>query len=175
MLKICGSRDLPEGRLVVDDYVPFSFRAYERAIFGRFLCEIGDLKASLFELRIDKGSGVVYGVTLVLYNQDFGDRLPPDYGTAQTIQGLPIVERGELGFAGDISRQPCDFRLVRGPDNYIAVLRDSIHAERCYKSGRVGFFEGHGELSGIGFFDLTPAEMEKLVALFQRLRPQAKL
>jgi len=109
---------------------------------------------------------VVLGVTLTLYDQELRTEIPPSYLTAEVVAGLPVANVDV--FLNDRHDETREFDLVRSGNCFLAVLNREVQAKRCLKADRVGFYEQANEVCGIGFFDLSPSEIEKLMNLFQK-------
>lgn len=166
MLTFQGKQELPGGQLVVDDFVPFSFRAYTGVLAAPYLWRIGNFKSSLLELKIDKQSRLVLGITLTLYNKELRTKIPPSYLAVELEAGLPVANTEAL--SNNRHDEIRDFELVQNGNSFIAVLNGGVQPQRCLRADRVGFYERASEICGIGFFDLTATEVEKLKSQFQK-------
>lgn len=166
MINFQGRQELRVGQLAVDDFVPFSFRAYTGVLASPYLWRVGNFTTSLLELKIDKQSKLVLGVTLSLYNQKLRTEIPPSYLAVELAAGLPVANTDI--FSNDRHDETREFELVQNGNSFIAVLNGGVQPQRCLRADRVGFYERAGEICGIGFFDLTASEIEKLKSLFQK-------
>src|SRR4051812_28048481 len=91
MLKINDIHNPKDGHLQIDEYVPFSFQAYEGVLLEPFIWHSGDLSNTLLELTIDQDSKEILGVTLTLYNKPLGRSFPSPFHSIETKSGLPVV------------------------------------------------------------------------------------
>jgi hypothetical protein len=160
-VKIRGILPVSNGTLVVDEWVPFSFRAYQRVRSLPYYWLFGDRKTSLLEMRVDRQSGAVIGVTLTAFSKKkIGNELPVEYREARQLTGLPVVDTEN--FVGGRRDEPSDFDLVGGANWFVVMLKHGVSPRRCLHAGRTRFFEHDSELCAVGFFDLTEPELEIL-------------
>ena len=157
------------GRLVVGDLVPFSFRLYSEPSGMPLYLMIGDSKHSLLEIKVDKESGVVIGVTLTLFAHPISHRVP---------EGLISVSRENGWISYDVNEwqgarrdEHNNFSLFRTPDKYFLIFQDFPRSTKCVVGARIGFFIASNRLCGIEFFDLTQEELSALDKLWSRSRP----
>jgi hypothetical protein len=161
MLKIVGSLDLNQGHLVIDEYVPFSFRVYDEPLPAPHVWLVGNLKTSLLEVKIDAYSAAVMASILVLCNKTVEGNPPSSYQRAEVLPGLPRVTLDGFG-ENRLIEENRDFELIQSGNCFFVIFDKAPAAKRCYRADRAAFFEGNnGELCGIGFYDLTAAELAK--------------
>jgi hypothetical protein len=74
--KIRGSNEVPSGQLVVDEWVPFTFRAYRKLLLNPDIWLVGNFKTSLLEMKVERQSREILGVALPLYNRPIEQGIP---------------------------------------------------------------------------------------------------
>ena len=154
------------GQLNVDDYIPFTFQAYRGILPNPYLWLIGT-QVSLLELTIEAESKAVLGVTLTLYKKEVREHISSEYDAVEMVPGVPVV--CVEGFGNRRHEDECELTLFREGNRFVVVFNNSIVPTRCLRVDRVGFYSGEGELCGVGFFDITGHEIERLIPHFQRL------
>jgi hypothetical protein len=159
MLRVIGIAPTSSAELTVDPYIAFKFRAYETGLPlpGPYLWYTGNLQTSLFELTIERSTGMVRGATLVLPGSDAVVQLQSGYEALPRKTGLPIIDRSAL--TTDIWDEPCNFTLLQKKNDVYIAFGSSWKPSSCLGVDRIAFFEAEGFLCGVGFFQLTQEEM----------------
>jgi hypothetical protein len=165
MLQIVDFVELPDGQLVVDEYVPFRFRLSGEALPEPFLWQTGNFTTSLFEMKIARDTGIVAGLTLTLFSQRPNLACPIDVAEAAIVEGIPVVDRSLFAKGRFAEGRP--FSVTQLPDSVIVSFDESLPISRLLVNGRVGFLESHSKLSGVWFKELTEHEMQLLSQQFQ--------
>ncbi|GER89966.1 hypothetical protein KDW_41360 [Dictyobacter vulcani] len=166
MLKIIGIAPISTGELVVDPYVPLSFRSYDTV---PYLWRIGDFHRSLLEISIEQSTGILYDVTLTLPGSSMLANLPTGYELVPEKIGLPIIEISAITWEGEyigIWDEKHEFSLLLKNDAVYIVFDSSLNPSSCISVDRVTFFEAESVLCGIGFFSLAPEEIALLKKYF---------
>jgi hypothetical protein len=160
MLKLIGIYSKFEGELVVDPYVPIKFKAYTGVLIEPYRWRVGDFSKSLFEITIERSTGIVRGATLTLPGSAIGRTVPAEYRQARHEEGLPIVDTAELN--ASVTDETGEFSVSMNGDQLVIVFDRSIDPETVVGDSRVGFFVGHNLICGAGFFELSREEKELL-------------
>ncbi|WP_284422095.1 MULTISPECIES: hypothetical protein [unclassified Bradyrhizobium] len=156
--KIIDVQERTFGQLEIDEWVPFTFRAYTNGLAGPLYWMLGDQKTSLLEMKIERSTGAIEAVLLPAchrFDSDDGWRAPE--GITQ-VAGIPVVKMDQ--FESGHCEECRDFRLNQFGSSFFVILDDSPRPERCIRTDRVGYFEANGNLCAVGFFDLTQTEVQ---------------
>ena len=156
------------GRLVISSTVPFSFRLSSSVSDMPLYLMMGDLMQSLLEIRINRASGVVMGVTLTLFEHSLTPGLPLPFFKASRQEGWIKFDVDE--WQSDRRDEAAEFLLFRSHSAYSVIFHD-LEPEKLIVGTRVGFFVAANRLCGIEFFDLTGAELDILNDLWSRSDP----
>jgi hypothetical protein len=159
--KIVGVWEAGYGRLEVDEWIPFSFRAYNRLLIGPLYWTAGNHRTSLLEMKVERTGGAVMAAVLSSCQRFAASDPSGFFDGVPEVPGLPVVQLDD--FEHDMCWEEADFSLSRAGNRFFATLDDSPRPRRCLRSDRVGFFENDGELCAIGFFDLTEAEVRTVL------------
>jgi hypothetical protein len=175
MLRIVNTLPPSGGRLVIDDYIPFSFRLSEGVLPGPYLWRTGNLETSLLEITIDRDLHTIFGVTLTCFSGRLQEEVPQGYENAEVVEGIPAVDasvfpqqqnKNALDFQLDRHDEPQEIRAYQKGSSVFLVFGEGM-PNRCIKTDRVGFFERESRLCGIGFFDLSASEISTVISLLQ--------
>ena len=167
LLKISGFVPWTDGQLTADDkYVPLSFSAYESLIAAPYIWQAHGTDR-LIECMVDRDSGVLVGVKVVLCSEKKHGLLPGWHDSAARAYGLPTVQNVGFDRPGrDPSLQPFHrhdhhFEMtVAGSD--VSISLAATVPSRCFRVDRVGLFAAEEEIVGIGFYSLTDLELANL-------------
>jgi hypothetical protein len=160
MLRIIRISPVLKSGLVVDPYVPLTFDAYDNVLPQPYLWRIGNFLTSLFELTIERSTGIVRGATLVLSGSDTLTDLQTGYEAVPQKIGLPIIDRSVL--TSDIWDEQHELSLMHKNNAIYVAFNSSWNPSSCIVNDRVAFFEQEGELCGVGFLKLTQEEITLL-------------
>jgi hypothetical protein len=161
-MKILGLQEVPGGQLMVDEWVPFTFRAHQRVLSGPDYWLIGNFDTLLLEMKVEKNSRAVLAAILPAYSKAIDNEWPAIFEGIPEVAGVPVV--GTDGFERGQCREFCEFRLVHRGNQFLIVLNDELPPQRCLRVDRIGFFENGGDLCGIGFFDLHEVEIQMIMS-----------
>ena len=128
--KIRGVHEVRGGRLVVDEWVPFTFRAYQGLLPGADYWRVGNFKTLLLEMKIEKHSRAILAVILPAYSKMIDKDWPAIYEGILEVPGVPLV--GTDGFEFGECREFCEFRLIRSGNQFLVVLNDELPPQRCF-------------------------------------------
>jgi len=166
MLRVVGYEEAGAAGLIVDEFVPFSFRRLDGAPNTPLYWRSGDLHKSLVEVGLDDSSGAVSKVT-VLQVDSFelaSEKRDEDASIgARVLRGLPVCET---------SNWPSD-RILDDPGVITAVLyqrtvsvwlgsREALATMAEADRVRFGIDSGGG-LRCLEFFDLSDEEMQSVL------------
>jgi hypothetical protein len=172
MLRIVNVLAASGGKLVIDDYIPFRFRLSDALRPSPYLWRTGNRTTSLLEIAIDRESHSIFGVTLTCFAGELLPGTPPGYYNQEILHGVPVADVSGFPPQSDLCRhsvfdEPEEIQAYRMESSVFLALGESHVPERCIRIDRIGFFECATELCGIGFFDLSPREVDCAVALCQ--------
>lgn len=159
--------------LEVGHHMPFEFQAYEEVLPGPFIWE-ASARFVVLLFEIERESRAILGTQLVLYNKEVCHDFPTSYRDVPIVVGFPIVNVDDFPkmHPPEVYSEDFDFSLIRSDNRFVVVMDKKIIPQRCFRADRVGFFEGDGRLCGVGFYDIAPSEMDRLMELMRRHGPQ---
>lgn len=146
MLSVREIRTPTSGELLVDPYVPFSFRADEPVRSNPLTWRYTDDDNGLLEFKIDRASGDIYGVKLVSSGQPFedGDEVPFDMFEHEP--GLPVVDARAVN--GTLIEERITVRLLRWDQAVAALWGKWASSTKCLSVDRARFLLREDELVG---------------------------
>lgn len=158
MLRVIGINAETTGDVSIDAYVPLSFRAAPSVRPNPILWRIGDRQRNLFELKLDRSSGEVFGATLVLTDREISNGDECLCADVPVTPGLPLVDIS--GIAADVFDEPSMFRITRATDLIGVLFGPSRTPTSCLSLGRVRFLLDGEVLMGVCYGPLTQRELE---------------
>lgn len=169
MIQFTGIDKGKSGNVVFDDYIPFSFKAYDGVLPGPRMWRTGDLSTNLLEAKIEPDNNRLVGVTLVSYNGEVVGKSIYPWMLMPMEVGLPIV---------DVSVFPAtDFPSNRfdDPIALVVALYDSVleigfgnSASPCRRivSGRLHFLINIEDLfCGLAISGITADEKARIAGI----------
>ena len=95
MLKVTDSRDCGKTEIECGDYLPFKFWQKTLTTDPNAYWRTGDMKSTLLEMEIDRVSGQIIGVSLILPGKVRRDFPELDSANLPKTDGYPIVDLSE--------------------------------------------------------------------------------
>ena len=169
MLKVIGCIEINESRLVMDGYVPMSFRCWEvrSDVSVPTYWRVGNLKTSLIEIGISQENGAIFGVTVVALAHVRDLRLRPGYRlnpTAPRKLGLPLCD---IEKSGELKYMDESMNLIVDYDDESIYIRfgDKAAESKMYQAGRLIFgVDSRDEICSLWIDGLRKGELDNFLS-----------
>jgi hypothetical protein len=162
MLKITGHTTPGVATVEVDEYVPLSFRALPSPRPAPVTWRTGDLQTNMFEVKIDADSRELFAATLVTFDGHLADVDARLFLEAETVPGLPLTDAS--GSPASLLNEPGQLTLSRSDDQVVLHFGDITTPTTILAADRARFLVRGEYLVGVGFSDLTPVELQIILA-----------
>jgi hypothetical protein len=156
MLKIINSITNNSGTLVIDEFVPFSFRVFPSPRPDPFLWRTGDLERNLFEAKIDRDTGELFAATLVTFAGTLSQCEPAIHSPVEIVEGLPLVDLSQ--FSSMVIDDTAPLAICRFERQIWIHFGYIARPTKCFHTGRAKFLTREETLVGIGCTDLSVEE-----------------
>lgn len=164
MLKAVGSIKVTDFYMVIDDYVPFTFRCKETASVQPLYWRIGNFKDSLIEIGINQNSGAVCALTITCFIKPIATLQEDDFELVaeNTYEGVPIC---------DIRNWPSDrfwddlieFKAIFEKDKLYILINSPTDIRHSYRVGNLVFgFDSGANLSWLEINNLSSVDIWKM-------------
>lgn len=161
MLKVISSKEAVDVVTDMSGYTPFTSEFLNEKTPTPIYWRIGDFESSLIEIGLNKNSGCISGVSLLMFND--GSNVPLEGREKLVVEvGTPIFDIKEWAENGCLDVQS-DFRVFRGKGSLRLLFSSDVKPIKIYRNESVDFcVGGAGELIWIEFSSLDETSLSEL-------------
>jgi len=161
VLKVISRKDVVDVVTDMSGYTPFISEFIDERTPTPLYWRIGDFKSSLIEVGLNKRSGCISSVSLIMFN---GGSVAPIGGREEQVVevGMPVfdIQDWDEDRCLDIK---CDFNILRGKGCLRLLFFSDVKLAKVYRNKSVDFGVGElGELIWIEFSSLDEVSLDEL-------------
>lgn len=169
MLKVTGYLNAMDASVIVDDYIPISFRCPAVSSVPSVWWRTGNMKSSLIEIGISNEHKAIYDVTIVCLREvsrRHDSHIDLGGGPSELVPGLPLVDVSRFENFESIVRvdEPNELISYVERDSLFVWFGETVPVSRFYSVDRISFgTNARDEICVIKVDSLAPMETQKIL------------
>lgn len=168
MLTITGHADNSAGSVVIDPYVPLTFKTSPEVLAMPYIWQCGNLKTSLLEIKVDRYSTRLGAVCLVMFPDTpaVNASHPVFHNRIDACYGIPTLHARI--FIEPVVREYRDIDVILGDFQCAILWAQNTDPDMYFESGRARMLaDKEGRLIGMLTANLTQEEYDVLSMIGQ--------